>query len=473
MQTFTGLSWAFEEFGDATLGNKRRSDRLVQVAKQVAATPDGRVTSVFADPADREAAFRFVENSQVDPQSIASASHRACVRRAAFYPFVYVPIDGTSLNIVDWQRTKGLGIIGSRRVGATGLKVMSAIGVAADGTPLGLCGQKYWTRRGRVRRRGRKDMRKLKSKETQHWLDVMDRVGKVFDEHGSGTVPWFQLDRGGDAWPVLLMAQERDLCVTIRAAKNRRLWGDARNPRKYLWEELGRSPVRGYQHLRVSAAPNRQERVAKIATRFAEVTLDLHDAKDRNRKPGRFYAVMAREEGTAPGGERPIEWLLLTTRQIRDVADARAVIDGYAQRWVIEEFHRTWKSGACNVETTQLRACDHILRWATILAAVATRIQRLTKLARTEPELPATVELSRAEIDAIIITKKKSKYRQGETPTIAEAVTWVAEIGGYTGKSSGGPPGATVISRGLNRIQLLAEYLEFEGQRDVGQGSDQ
>ena len=30
-------------------------------------------------------------------------------------------------------------------------------------------------------------------------------------------------------------------------------------------------------------------------------------------------------------------------------ADIRAVVDGYALRWKIEEFHRTWKRGRCRV----------------------------------------------------------------------------------------------------------------------------
>ncbi len=152
----------------------------------------------------------------------------------------------------------------------------------------------------------------------------------------------------------------------------------------------------------------------------------------------------------------------MTTHPVADLEDALIVIDGYACRWTIEDFHRAWKSGCCQVETTQLRSRDHIQRWATILAAVAVRVMRLTKLARTEPELPATVELRQSEIDAIIVTRKRTGRSPGDVPTIGQAVTWLAEIGGYTGKSSGGPPGATVITRGLLRIEALAAYLEIQ-----------
>jgi hypothetical protein len=41
--------------------------------------------------------------------------------------------------------------------------------------------------------------------------------------------------------------------------------------------------------------------------------------------------------------------------------------------------------------------------------------------------------------------------------TIGAAVEWIARLGGYTGKSSGGPPGAITIGRGLERLK---DYVE-------------
>gem|GEM_PF-759660 len=38
-----------------------------------------------------------------------------------------------------------------------------------------------------------------------------------------------------------------------------------------------------------------------------------------------------------------------------------------------------------------------------------------------------------------------------------QAVTYLAEIGGCTGKSSGGPPGSTTIGSGLERVRLVAK----------------
>ena len=59
-------AWAQEEYGDAQLGSKRRTDRLVQMAARGAHRPSGIVSEVFNDSAELEGAYRFVRNPHVD-----------------------------------------------------------------------------------------------------------------------------------------------------------------------------------------------------------------------------------------------------------------------------------------------------------------------------------------------------------------------------------------------------------------------
>jgi hypothetical protein len=193
--------------------------------------------------------------------------------------------------------------------------------------------------------------------------------------------------------------------------------------------------------------------------RVARVSLALSVARDQ-RAPVEVTAVSVKETGYA-GADR-LHWLLLTTVPVVDSTSADDVIDGYARRWRIEDLHRTWKNGWCRVEQTQLRSRDALVRWATIHLAVAARAIRLTHLARTEPNKASSTEFSRDEIDAVLLLKKKrAKYRMGEDPPLGDLVRLIADLGGYTGKSSGGPPGATVIGRGLDKIASLAEGLRL------------
>jgi hypothetical protein len=89
------------------------------------------------------------------------------------------------------------------------------------------------------------------------------------------------------------------------------------------------------------------------------------------------------------------------------------------------------------------------------------RIQRGGYLSRQDPELPANTEFSRAQIDAVILLRKPKGVRCGALPSVGAVARWIADLGGYTGKSSGGPFGQKVLARGLHYIApvslLIAE----------------
>jgi hypothetical protein len=407
-------------------------------------------------------------NPDVRSDEIALAAHRACARRSVGEEFVFVPIDGSSLNLTDQKREKGLGSIGARFVGAQGLQVITAMGVTRQGMPLGLCGQKFWARRRRSSVRSvRHDRRKTEEKETQHWLTVMEQVCEVFSAVAPATTPWFQIDREGDAWPILLRARQANQRLTVRACYDRRL--ETTEGRGHLWDVMERRPLLGTFELEVPSKPERriskqrkgkarQGRRATIEVRSSVVTLSLLDERTNQRNSQKIAAVLARE-ALPPDGEEPIEWLLLTTAPVETFEEARLVVFGYTQRWRIEDFHRAWKSGVCDVEETQLRGRNRIVRWATILASVAARTIRLTYLARHRPQASALEEFSRAELDAILLASPRTRHLRGTVPLISDAIHYLAKLGGYTGRASGGPPGPRVLARGLQRIEVLAEVL--------------
>ncbi len=179
--------------------------------------------------------------------------------------------------------------------------------------------------------------------------------------------------------------------------------------------------------------------------------------------------VWVSEAGTTPVGEAPLDWLLFTNLPVDTYEQGREVVQGYAMRWRIEEVHRTWKAGGCDVESTQLRTAEAIIKWATLLFAVAIRVERLKHAARTEPRRAADTELTASEIQALVLLKRREKKRTESIPDapldIATAVRWMADLGGYTGNSSGGPPGVTVIRRGFVRVRNAADALEQLGAR--------
>ncbi len=104
------------------------------------------------------------------------------------------------------------------------------------------------------------------------------------------------------------------------------------------------------------------------------------------------------------------------------------------------------------------------------MITVAARIERLRVFARTNPEYAASAQLSVSEIEAILLMKRRHARRceplPTASPTFGEAVRWIADLGGYAGSGSGGPPGAVTIRRGLDFIAPIAwalKQLESEG----------
>jgi hypothetical protein len=468
-QTSEAYRWATEEFGAAALGDRRRSDRLVLMACAATEHPDGCVSEVFSDAGEMHGAYDFLESRHVSASQVMTVMGDATARRCVGLPFVYTLIDGSSITLTDSERAKGFGAIGSGKSAVRGLKVISALAVNEQGTTVGLLSQTWWCRPdGKKKSTAQRARLRTEEKETQHWIDTINDAAKRCDAHQ--VRPWFVIDREGDARAILLALHATGHAFTVRSSWDRAIEATGKD-QQYLRATLeGQRPACSYR-LDVTEGPNRTKRTAHMVLRVMQVTLRLKDKRTRKFESLPLTAVWVREEGTTPNGERPIDWLLYTNQPVDTCLDAISIVDGYAKRWRIEEFHKTWKSGACNVERTQLRSVEAAMKWATILAAVATRIERLKLLSRNHPDQPATVELSSDEILVLIALAREITKRNERVPTasltIHEAADWIARLGGYNGKSSGGPPGSITLRRGLERLRMAVAGVRAVGALDA------
>ena len=241
----------------------------------------------------------------------------------------------------------------------------------------------------------------------------------------------------------------------MRAQYNRRLLG-SRGRRTSLRSTVARRPILGTFPVEVAAQPDRPARTACMVVRSASVTVHARVSKKR-REALPMGAVVAEE---ASCRNDRIRWLLLTTHPVDTFADARAVVAAYSGRWRVEEFHRAWKSGVCNVEATQLQSRNAIVKWATMPAAVAARALRIAYLNRTCPDDLATVEFTEDEIDALYLLTRTKRDRRRRL-TLGEVIKKLAIYGGYAHQyNPKRRPGPKVIARGLADITVLAQGLK-------------
>lgn len=460
--------WAFEEFGAAALGDSRRGARARALASGLARRPHGRVSEVFGRAADREGAYDFLENKHFNATALAEGMFAATARRAHAGSIVYVAVDGSTLSLLDRAGTKDFGPVGTAlaRNGARGLMTMNALAVDSTGVPLGLADQALWSRseceKLSNRERTKRDQhRAFESKESAFFLACARRATERLAAVGANA--WVVIDRGGDSRDILLGLHRLGCLFTVRASWDREIFGA--DPKR-LRAALDASPSLGDHEVELPRTAKREARTAIIEVCATQVVLRFRKRPLQPAGGLRLWAVRLRERVTDPSQE-PVEWVLYTNVPVLSNEHAKRILASYRARWRVEEFHRTWKNGGCCSEDTQLRSVQAVMKWATMHAAVATRIERLKYLARKEPNRPASEEFSAAELEALRLDQLDRGTRNvPEAPTLEMATKWLAEFGGWIRRRDNFP-GSTVLTRGLERLGWLVEGIALGRKRDA------
>jgi len=211
---------------------------------------------------------------------------------------------------------------------------------------------------------------------------------------------------------------------------------------------------------KTSRMVERTARIANLTIRAATVTLRAPYRKHGGKLPPVEVNVVLVREENPPEGQEPIEWVLLTTLPVDNLAQAWRVIQAYVRRWLIEEFHRILKSG-CRVEQIQLREGNALLCGVALYMIVAWRILYLRDLSRGAPELPCTLFFSEAEWRAACIIRRKPLGTP--PPSLKEVVELVGKIGGHMGRKKDPPPGPECLWRGLEKLRHYVEMGQALG----------
>ena len=164
------------------------------------------------------------------------------------------------------------------------------------------------------------------------------------------------------------------------------------------------------------------------------------------------------KEQDPPSGIEPIEWRLLSNREVDSLEGACALIDWYRARWEIEMFFHVLKSG-CKVEALQLSTIQRLERALALFMILAWRVVRLMRLGRTCPDLEADLLFEPDEWQAAYILNKRKPPRT--PPKLNEVIRLVAILGGFLARKGDGEPGAKTIWIGLQRVTDFAAGIRF------------
>ena len=450
--------WAEEEFGTIDLYDERLKKRLCVLANDFFAQPGVLIPQACnGSPAKTKGAYRFFNNHQVNMQTLLKPHTEASVQRIKRHRVVLAPQDTTTLSYTAHPTTDGLGPINKKNDNAVGLILHDTMAFTVEGTPLGLLDVQCWARDPqRTDKWKHRHRLPIEEKESFKWLQSYRAVAEA-----QALCPETTLvsvgDREADIYELFREAQQNPsgpkLLVRAGRARGRKV------EQVHLWDKLSSEPVAGFQEIYVPRKGSRPARTAKLAVRFAEVTLS--SPKTKQLPPVTLWAVYACEVDYSVEVKSPLKWMLLTTVGVSTFEQATERLQWYTRRWGIEVYHRTLKSG-CRIEDRRLGDANSLETCLAIDLVVAWRIYWLTKQGRETPDIPCDVFLSEDEWKALCAYVRK-KSPPDKPPSLREAVRMIASLGGFLGRKGDGEPGTTTMWRGLQRLQdITAGFAMFK-----------
>jgi hypothetical protein len=457
--------WAEEEFSAAELGDKRLTDRLVQLAGVLGEQPQGSLPDASREAATLKAAYRFFDNEDVTPEGMLHSHVEATYRRMASMKLVLAVQDTTYLDWTTHPETEGLGPLVSAE--QQGLLAHSTLAISEERVPLGVLAQQVWARDAEsfAQLKDHKQ-RPIEEKESKKWLKSLEAVEaarKACPETHFVSVG----DREADIYDLFIVERSPGVDLLVRATENRRVETEER----YLWSAVAATPVVANAEVKVPPRPGQAARTADLSIHWREITLrpPLKRAKE-NLSPVTVWAVWAIETSPPPNLP-PVEWLLLTTAAVQTTVDAQQRLAWYACRWGIEVWHKVLKSG-CRIEARQLETADRLKRCLTLYSVIAWRILYATMLSRVVPEGSCLSLLNEAEWQALFCAINHTTLLPPTPPSLKQAIRWIAQLGGFLNRKGDGHPGAMVLWKGFQHLSdLTYMYLIFRPQppfTDVG-----
>jgi len=444
--------WAEEEFGTVRLYDDRLKQRLYTIAQDFYKDPQANIPEACGSKARTMGAYRFFQNPKVTMDVVLTAHTEATIERIKEHRVVLVPQDTTTLDYSTHPMTEGLGPTNNKADHAIGLLLHDTLVFTEEGTPLGILDAQCWARD--PKEKGKRDRRKelpIEQKESMKWLRSFQKVAQV-QKLCPETMLVVMGDRESDIYELFLeTSKEPDgpkLLVRAEKTRNRKV------EQELLWDFMAKQKVAGSLKIHIPHQGSRKARDAWIDVRFAKVVLT--PPQHYGLAPEiTVWAVYVTEKANQTVDE-PIEWMLLTTVQVKSFEEAQKRVEWYSGRWGIEVYHRTLKSG-CRIEDRQLETADRLETCLGVDMVVAWRIYYLTMLGREIPDTPCTVFFKEIEWKALCCYVNKTPIPPQKPPSIGKAVLMLGSIGGHLGRKGDGFPGTQTLWRGLVKLYAATE----------------
>jgi hypothetical protein len=481
------VEWVAREFDSVTFGDGRLDKRvkicISQAASLAESTPD-RARS----KANLKATYRFVDNEKVTVEKILGEHNEKARSRCAEQKKVYLIQDTSEVELTKpKQAVRGAGPLGTDK--RQGFFYHPLYAVAENGVPQGTVDQVIWTRDPESldvpskERAAERKRASFEEKESCRWLEMMqsgEQIARSLPETHFIMVADSEADIGElfsealdfpDNYDFIIRQCKTHLIVSAcDSATGLQLEGKSVEEAfsKATWRSTRMVSVGGRE---APVLPDDQKRARKQARtsreaelRFRAITVTIVGPRrpGGGSLPNVMLNVVEVMEEKPPEGELPIRWILFTTLPIATITDIEKVIDGYCQRWSVELYFKTLKSGL-KIEDMKYETLERYQTAFSMLTIVAWRVEYLKGATRSDPESKCEKYFTKDEWMATMIFVTRRPVNPNQPPTMEKFMTTIAELGGYINKKAQGPPGSTTIWRGMSRFEIIVQAYQAFG----------
>lgn len=444
--------WAQYLFQHASLGDSRRVKRLITLSATLAAHTGKSVPQANQSAADIEAAYRFIRNDAISANAIAEAGFMATKQEALAFNTLLALEDTSSLNFSHKGVNDELGHITSYQ-SSRGFQAHSVLLYAPiEKQVVGLIEQTLWTRDIATKGISKEaTKRPYQEKESFKWERASRQVAARLGSHMPHVIS--VCDREADLIEYLQYKLGHQQRFVVRSMISRHI--EEADGKLHLY---GRSlQSAGERQVDVVQKGGRKARTAICDVRFTPVTLKMPSNKEGQSTE--LYYVSCIERGRDDG----LCWHLLTSEPVITKEQALTTLGWYEKRWLIEDFHKSWKTGGTQVEALRLQSKSNLERMITIQAFIAVRIQQLRQLGLQK-------ELSGKQSCETLLGPKAwkllwLKVEKSKPPKEAPSVHWaylsLGKLAGWHDSKRTGIVGWERLWEGWFMLQTILEGYEL------------
>lgn len=446
-----------QDFAAVCLGDLRLDKRLLDIAAALQERPAASFPEALGGDAAAEGFYRFLANERVDWADVLEGHAEATRRRSEEVGSILAIHDTSTCAFGGAGVREGAFAISSKK---SGFLAHTCLAVAADGSrqPLGVLGMIPVVRlEGEAAAASPGTVYPV---ESHRWHDL---VAVVDDEVSNHVDVTHVMDSEGDSFGLLAFMVQLEADFVVRLCRDREVVtseGDGRLQADVLGDTVhvvDRSVLlsrrTSTQSKATSRNPHRDERSATLEIRVGEANLLRPNTCDAELAAVHVNIVQVIEK-EPPADEKPVSWVLATTRPVDTLEQIEAVVDAYRARWLIEEWFKSLKTG-CAYLSRQLESLDALLTAFALLAPTATRLLAIRWFARNEPERPARDVMSKAEIRCLRLLERKQKRSLPRDPTVSDVMFAIARMGGFL--KSNKTPGWQTLGKGMVRFNSMFE----------------